>query len=92
VITEQEAWDEHMKLMDLQAESILHQSKGIESSGIDRILVFDFVNRMKESGFLESENIQPGFRNWFFRCKIRSIKCLNTQKNMRTNYENYSLT
>jgi hypothetical protein len=72
MITEQEAWDEYMKLLDLQEKSLLFQSKGIELSRTDdRALVFDFVTRMKEAGFLRLENIQPEFTNWFFYCKGR---------------------
>jgi hypothetical protein len=72
MITEQEAWDEYKKLMDLQEKSILHQSKGIESSKInDCKLVTDFVTRMKEAGFLYLENKRLGVTNWFFSCNGR---------------------
>jgi hypothetical protein len=74
MITEQEAWDEYANLFDLQEERILYQSNGIEPSRIiERALVFDFIKRMKEAGFLYVENIQPKFKNWFFKCKGRTF-------------------
>ncbi|GHV78583.1 hypothetical protein AGMMS49944_03740 [Spirochaetia bacterium] len=71
-LTDQECWDEFMRLLDLQ-ESIEGGGKGFLLDSPRKDEVKKFMKVMDSSGIEHSCNKQPSFTNWFYKCKGRSF-------------------
>jgi hypothetical protein len=66
--TEQEFFDEFMRLMDFQKKSEFRDSKGFEPKDEHYKEVLALINDMEEAGFGQNHNFNLRFKNYFFKC------------------------
>jgi hypothetical protein len=72
-MTEQEIFDEYMRLCNLQNRYGRNNSKGFSSSDSICDQVYTLMDKMRDIGLKENKTVGRYFRNWFFICKDRTF-------------------
>ena len=67
--TEQECWDEFMRLIDLQPKNVHRNTRCFTSPDQNIYCVLSLVDEMRKIGLKQQVQESAIFKNYFFRCK-----------------------